>query len=95
MDIKKMAADLRKQAALFEADAAKLRRAADVLAPDRMAKAREAKAAKAAERRTLGSGRQGNGSEPVTLPLGTAGRTSHPNDPDATAMRQSLVHSEG
>jgi hypothetical protein len=82
MDFVKTAKEMREAAA-------KLNAAADALdPPQRRKRAYKRRTTKA----TVQSSRQGNGAK---LPLGTAGHTSHPADPDAAALRDSLVHTEG
>jgi hypothetical protein len=42
-----------------------------------------------------GNGASGGQVSPTRLDMGTAGRTAHPDDPDARALRERLVHTEG
>jgi septal ring factor EnvC (AmiA/AmiB activator) len=101
MNLKDTAKSLRAEAKRLEDQVKKLREAAAILDPppkrDRAAKARAALAAKRAEAKTQTSPALPNGepTSPVKLDLGTAGRTSHPSDPDARALRERLVHTTG
>jgi uncharacterized protein DUF4314 len=86
----------RREAKRLRAEADRLIKAAAILDPDhrhrqkQAAKAREALAEKRAAEKASGNG--GKSPRPTVLPLGTAGRTSHPGDPDDSALRESLVH---
>jgi hypothetical protein len=90
VDAKKIAKDMR-------AEATRLMKAADILDPPVAA----AKPRKRAKRSDAGKPRntstqavpsQTRHKQSTTLPLGTAGRTSHPRDPDAEAIRDRLAY---
>lgn len=77
----------------LRAQAATLIEAANVLDPPKLKRRRRTKLEiTKAQQRGNGRKRFDSPKEKLKLDLGTRGRTSHPTDPDAQALAESLVH---